>query len=163
MIETIYIATPVGVLKIKGIFDNKSATLYQCCFTNSDLNSDQSVTTLDSFDHYIYRALNDYFNKNINNNALKLKPEGTTDFQNKVLDVIKSIPFGSYISYKKIAEKIHSPLSSRAVAQACKKNPIQLFIPCHRVLRHDDSLGGYQAGIDIKRKLLHHELGFDFS
>ncbi len=57
-------------------------------------------------------------------------------------------------SYKFIACKIGKPTASRAVGNAIANNPIPIFIPCHRVIKSDGSLGQYGPGEDIKRKLL---------
>ena len=84
-----------------------------------------------------------------------LKLEGT-DFQIKVWKEINKIPIGSVKTYKEIACLIGKPNSSRAVANACGKNPHPPLIPCHRVLRSDGSLGGYSGagGVAQKKKLL---------
>ena len=84
-----------------------------------------------------------------------MRLEGT-DFQIKVWNEIKQIPLGEVRTYKQIAESIGHPNSSRAVANACGKNPHLLIIPCHRVIRSDGSLGGYsgKGGIKQKRRLL---------
>ena len=72
---------------------------------------------------------------------------------------IAKIPFGQTRTYRELAEKIGRPKSSRAVANACGKNPIPPTIPCHRVIRTDGNLGGYsgEGGIEQKRKLLKNE------
>jgi|TARA_B100002019_G_scaffold93158_1_gene80328 methylated-DNA-[protein]-cysteine S-methyltransferase len=79
-----------------------------------------------------------------------------TDFQIKVWNEIKQIPLGEVRTYKQIAESIGHPNSSRAVANACGKNPHLQIIPCHRVIRSDGGLGGYSGsgGIVTKRNLL---------
>ena len=79
-----------------------------------------------------------------------------TEFQVKVWSELKKIPFGEVRTYKQIAESIGHPKSSRAVANACGKNPHPPFIPCHRVVRSDGGLGGYSAhgGTSEKMKLL---------
>ena len=87
---------------------------------------------------------------------VKVKPIGT-DFQLKVWRKLLNIPSGKIVSYRKIAERIGNPKSARAVGQACGKNPIILFVPCHRVTRENDHLGGYSAGIKRKIFLLQHE------
>ena len=82
-----------------------------------------------------------------------------TVFQIKVWNQLRKIPYGEVRTYKQIAESIGHPKSSRAVANACAKNPIPLIIPCHRVIRSNGSLGGYSGvgGVDTKRKLLNQE------
>ena len=83
-----------------------------------------------------------------------------TPFQKKVWEELKKIPFGETRSYKEIATLIGSPNSSRAVANACGKNPLPITVPCHRVIRSDGSPGGYSAlgGIEKKVALLQAEL-----
>jgi|TARA_B100000965_G_scaffold211225_1_gene176543 methylated-DNA-[protein]-cysteine S-methyltransferase len=82
-----------------------------------------------------------------------------TVFQIKVWNQLRKIPYGEVRTYKQIAESIGHPKSSRAVANACAKNPIPPIIPCHRVIRSNGSLGGYSGvgGVDTKRKLLNQE------
>jgi len=77
-----------------------------------------------------------------------------TDFQLSVWNALRSIPRGSTSSYKAIAEKIGSPNASRAVGTACKLNPIPLFIPCHRVVKQDKSIGQFALGTHNKKYLL---------
>ena len=82
-----------------------------------------------------------------------------TDFQIKVWNVISKIPKGKVKTYKELARSIRKPKASRAVANACGKNPFPIKIPCHRVIRSDGRLGGYsgKGGIKTKRKLLRSE------
>ncbi len=79
-----------------------------------------------------------------------------TEFQVKVWKEISKIPYGETRNYKDLAIAIGRPNSSRAVANACGKNPYPPTIPCHRVVRSDGKLGGYsgKGGIEEKRKLL---------
>ena len=82
-----------------------------------------------------------------------------TDFQIKVWNAILKIPKGKVKTYKELARSIRKPKASRAVANACGKNPFPIKIPCHRVIRSDGRLGGYsgKGGIKTKRKLLRSE------
>ena len=82
-----------------------------------------------------------------------------TKFQIQVWEEIKKIPKGSVKTYKEIACIIGKPNSSRAVANACGKNPLIVLIPCHRVIRSDGTLGGFSGvgGIKTKKKLLKNE------
>mgnify|MGYP001160784061 FL=1 len=86
------------------------------------------------------------------------KLEGT-EFQKKVWKEIYKIPKGQTKTYKEIAILVGSPKSSRAVANACGKNPFPITIPCHRVIKSDGSIGGYSAkgGIRKKKALLSEE------
>ena len=82
-----------------------------------------------------------------------------TKFQISVWNEIKKIPKGQTKTYKDIAVALKKPKSSRAVANACGKNPLLIEIPCHRVIRSDGKLGGYsgKGGMKQKRKLLKEE------
>lgn len=80
-----------------------------------------------------------------------------TDFQNKVWKALVEIPQGSLLSYKEIAEIMEKPRAYRAVANAIGANKIAFFIPCHRVVRANRSLGGYKWGSKIKQDLIRTE------
>ena len=77
-----------------------------------------------------------------------------TPFQQKVWQALLTIDFGKYITYKELADKIDKPKAARAVGNAVGANPIPLIIPCHRVIAAGKRLGGFSAGLDIKRALL---------
>ena len=76
------------------------------------------------------------------------------EFQRKVLLKVCEIPLGEVRSYKWVAEQIGEPKKVRQVGWALSKNPYPFFIPCHRVIRSDGSLGGYTFGVELKRYLL---------
>ena len=76
-----------------------------------------------------------------------------TKFQIKVWKYLIKIPKGSVRTYKQVAIGINRPNSSRAVANACGKNPYSPKVPCHRVIRSDGALGGYSGKGGIKQKL----------
>jgi AraC family transcriptional regulator of adaptative response/methylated-DNA-[protein]-cysteine methyltransferase len=80
-----------------------------------------------------------------------------TPFQRRVWQALRTIPLGETASYAEIARRIGAPKSARAVAAACRANPVAIVIPCHRVVRQDGSLAGYRWGITRKRALLARE------
>lgn len=80
-----------------------------------------------------------------------------TAFQLKVWRELQAIPVGETRSYSEVAAAIGKPTASRAVANACARNPVALVIPCHRIIRADKSLGGYRWGLERKRALLERE------
>ena len=82
-------------------------------------------------------------------------------FQRNVLLAEYGIPRGAVSTYQRIARHIGNPNGARAVGNALATNPFPIIIPCHRAIRSDRSLGGYQGGLGMKRKLLEME-GFDF-
>jgi AraC family transcriptional regulator of adaptative response/methylated-DNA-[protein]-cysteine methyltransferase len=89
--------------------------------------------------------------------SLPLDIQGTA-FQQRVWQELRKIPCGQTSTYSKIAQKIGSPKSIRAVGQACGANPIAVAIPCHRVLGTDGSLSGYRWGLPRKSQLLNSEV-----
>ena len=82
-----------------------------------------------------------------------------TAFQQRVWNALMKIPAGTTVSYTDIANRIGSPKSVRAVAQACAANKIAVAIPCHRVVRNDGVLSGYRWGVERKRVLQERESG----
>jgi O-6-methylguanine DNA methyltransferase len=77
-----------------------------------------------------------------------------TAFQRRVWETLREIPEGTTRSYEEVAQEIGEPNATRAVAQACAKNPAAVVIPCHRVVRKDGELGGYRWGPEVKKSLL---------
>ena len=80
-----------------------------------------------------------------------------TEFQKKVWDTLRRIPYGETRTYKQIAAAAGNPKASRAVGMANSKNPLMIFVPCHRVIGTDGKLVGYAGGLDMKKALLTRE------
>lgn len=79
------------------------------------------------------------------------------NFTDKVRMLVKQIPKGKTMTYKEIAQKAGNPRAARAVARIMATN-YDLAIPCHRVIRTDGTLGGYnRGGIKAKRAILQSE------
>ena len=97
--------------------------------------------------------LKEYFSADRKKFSLPLNPTGTP-FQKKVWNALLSIPYGETRSYKDIAILIDNPKASRAIGMANNKNPISIFIPCHRVIGSNGKLVGYGGGLNIKKHLL---------
>lgn len=87
---------------------------------------------------------------------LPLEAHGT-DFQMKVWKALQEIPYGETRTYKDIAIRVGNEKACRAVGLANNRNPISIFIPCHRVIGSNGKLVGYGGGLDIKEKLLNLE------
>jgi methylated-DNA-[protein]-cysteine S-methyltransferase len=83
-------------------------------------------------------------------------------FQKKVLLAEAKIPRGYISTYGRIARKLGIPSASRAVGHALATNPFPPVIPCHRTVRSDGALGGFQGGLGMKKALLEYE-GIEFS
>ncbi|KAA6436463.1 methylated-DNA--[protein]-cysteine S-methyltransferase [Agrococcus sediminis] len=75
-------------------------------------------------------------------------------FGREVVERLREIPYGETRSYAEVAAAVGSPRAVRAVGTACRRNPLPIAIPCHRVVRSDGSLGQYAGGTEAKRLLL---------
>jgi methylated-DNA-[protein]-cysteine S-methyltransferase len=87
-----------------------------------------------------------------------LSREGITPLQHAVYIQTAAIPYGSLATYKEIAERIGRPRACRFVGSALAKNPFPILIPCHRVIRSDNKLGGFGGGVSLKRLLIDFEI-----
>jgi len=88
--------------------------------------------------------------------ALPLDVQGTV-FQRRVWQALQAIPAGQTASYSEIARRIGQPKAYRAVAHAVAGNRLAMAIPCHRAVRADGGLSGYQWGMERKAELLQRE------
>ncbi len=106
------------------------------------------------------KELDEYFRGDRQEFTVTLSLEGT-EFYKNVWEALKKIPYGEIKSYSQIAYDIGSPKSCRAVGQANRKNPIPIFIPCHRVIGKNGNLTGYMGNrVEIKEYLLNMEKKF---
>lgn len=139
--------TPVGKISIED--DGKSIT----SVTIGKLKSSEKESELSK---EAYKQLCEYFSRKRKFFDLPLNPAGT-EFQKAVWSALCKIPYGRVCTYKDIAEEINNPKAFRAVGTANNRNPILIFIPCHRVIGKNGSLTGYRAGLDVKKFLLNLE------
>ncbi|STX27825.1 Methylated DNA-protein cysteine methyltransferase [Legionella beliardensis] len=140
--------TPAGWLHLE--FDEHY--IYHSRFTKHPIISSET-NKLSSF---IASELNAYFHDCHHRFQLPLKPQGTL-YQQRVWNALLVIPVGRTITYGDLAKSLQT--SPRAIGQACKSNPLALFIPCHRVVGKM-TYGGYMGQIealDYKIRLLDHE------
>lgn len=79
------------------------------------------------------------------------------EFLEHAWEVLRTVPAGAPVTYTEYAAKSGRPAAVRAAASACARNAAALFVPCHRVVRTDGSLGGFRWGLPVKRRLLAHE------
>jgi methylated-DNA-[protein]-cysteine S-methyltransferase len=77
-----------------------------------------------------------------------------TSFQQKVWRTLRRISYGQLRSYQWVAIRVGGRRYARAVGNAVGANPMPIVIPCHRIVAHDASLGGFSGGLPTKRKLL---------
>jgi methylated-DNA-[protein]-cysteine S-methyltransferase len=99
------------------------------------------------------KQLQIYFSGNPVSFTVPLHYEGT-EFQETVWTELIKIPFGEQRSYKQIAEAIGHPKAVRAVGATVGRNPLPLFIPCHRIIGSNGALTGFAHGLAIKEQLL---------
>jgi len=99
------------------------------------------------------QQLQEYFTGRRREFDLPLAPAGS-DFQMRVWQALRQIPYGETRSYGEVARAIGWEKAARAVGAANGANPIAIVIPCHRVIQADGSLGGYGGGTELKRYLL---------
>ncbi len=123
----------------------------QCC----DKTSEKLIN--DSLHHEANRQINDYFVGTLKTFSLPLHYAGTS-FQEKAWQVLKTIPYGETISYQQQLLLMGYSKGCQAVGQANKRNPIQIIMPCHRVILQSGEHGGYAGRDHFKKKwLLGHE------
>ena len=104
------------------------------------------------------RQLDEYFAGKRKEFDIPTRLEGT-EFQKRVWEELRKIPYGKTVTYKDIAEAVGCPKGFRAVGLANNRNPISIIYPCHRVIGSNGSLTGYGGGLDVKEKLLELERG----
>ena len=106
--------------------------------------------------HRAARALQSYFQGQPMDTAVALDLHGTP-FQQRVWQALREIPWGATTSYSAIAQALGQPQAVRAVGGAVGRNPVSLFVPCHRVVGRGGALTGYAGGLPRKRWLLEFE------
>ncbi|WML34538.1 methylated-DNA--[protein]-cysteine S-methyltransferase [Clostridium sp. OS1-26] len=134
-----------------GIAENGIA-ITNLYFNEKTLPSDAEVVETDLLKEAGQQLL-DYLSGKRKEFELPLSPVGT-DFQQTVWKALQEIPYGETRSYGEIAKSINQPKAARAVGMANNKNPILIFIPCHRVIGANGSLVGYAGGMEVKKYLL---------
>jgi methylated-DNA-[protein]-cysteine S-methyltransferase len=77
-----------------------------------------------------------------------------TPFQTRVWKELGKISYGTTVTYKHLARKVHAPKAFQAVGRANGANPLPIIVPCHRVIGSDGSMVGYAYGVKMKEFLL---------
>ncbi len=88
--------------------------------------------------------------------SLRLDLEGVGNFREAVYEALAEVGAGETVTYSELARRIGRPGAHRSVGTALSRNPVPLFVPCHRVLRADGGLGGFTAegGLELKAFML---------
>ena len=108
------------------------------------------------WENLIQKVKEYYTSKKVDFTDYQLNLDNYTNFQKKILQTVRKIPYGEIRSYKEAAEAAGYPLAYRAVGNTMRNNPLPLIIPCHRVIKSDGSLGGFSGkeGIALKKKMI---------
>lgn len=158
--------TPIGICYIE--YCNE--VLYGLKISNDNLQLDFSecvkhlninkveLVEEKSYADVVYNQLIMYLSGSLQRFDIQYDISFLTEFQQQVLSQLAKIPYGSTFTYKDVAVKLGKPSAARAVGMACNRNPIQIIIPCHRVVGAKNALVGYAAGVNIKRYLLQLEI-----
>ena len=120
---------------------------------------EEASTKCESIPDSLEEAVNQidaFFEGTLRHFSFPMNPKGTA-FQKKIWSILSHIPYGTTLSYIKIAQIYGNTKAVRAVGAAIGKNPILVAIPCHRVIGSDNTLIGYAAGLTRKRELLRRE------
>jgi AraC family transcriptional regulator of adaptative response/methylated-DNA-[protein]-cysteine methyltransferase len=120
------------------------------------LEAEYLVGANEHFDE-LNRQLDEYFQGRRKEFSVPLEIPGT-DFQKRVWEVLRSIPYGRTRSYQEQAEIVGNPRAVRAVARANGENRLGIIIPCHRVIGKNGELVGYGGGLWRKKYLLNLEI-----
>ena len=147
------VASPIGMLTLTS---NGSALTQLLMARDEQITAESVPAETDPVLATAREQLEAYFDMRLTQFDLPLEARGT-EFQRRVWDSLKAIPFGETISYAELARRIDRPTAVRAVGAANGRNRLMIVVPCHRVIGADGSLTGFGGGIDRKRWLLDHE------
>ena len=140
--------SPVGAIQIE--YENGVVTALKNAEAGAKGEPPSSLAEL------VFRQLDEYFAGTRTKFAFPYRLHGTP-FQEKVWEALRQIPYGETRSYAQIAAEVGRPGAARAVGMACHRNPVLLFVPCHRVVGADGRLVGFAAGLKTKQILLEWE------
>ena len=148
--------SPVGRLHLVASPKGLRAVLWQsdlddpeCRRQLANIESSSEDPVLESAAH----QLGEYFSGQRHRFDVHLDPVGST-FQLKAWRELQQIPFGQTITYRYQAESMGQGQASRAVGTANGKNPLSIFVPCHRVVPKSGGVGGFASGSETKEALL---------
>ncbi len=146
-----YLTTPIGDLLLAG----DDAALSLVAFPEGSMRRDPEPDWIYSEKPFANarQQLTEYFAGTRKDFDLPLSLAGT-EFQLRVLDELRRIPYGETTSYGDIAARIGKPKAMRAVGAANGRNPIPIIVPCHRVIGSSGDLTGFGGGLDAKQALL---------
>lgn len=141
-----YVETPIGPLTLVA----DEGALVEARFGGFPISHESAV--LDQAE----QELREYFLRQRRAFDVPLAPRGTP-FQLSVWEEVRRIPYGETRAYIDVARALGNEKACRAVGRANNRNPLPLFVPCHRVIGRDGSLVGYAGGLAAKKWLLRME------
>ncbi len=140
----------IGIAESNGVITN--------LFFSTDKVSQQAEIGETELIREAFRQLQAYLSGELRIFSLPVVPAGTP-FMQRVWQTLSAIPYGTTLTYLQIAVAVENPLAARAVGMANNRNPVPIFIPCHRVIGINGSLTGYRGGLGLKKWLLELERG----
>ncbi|MGD8112747.1 methylated-DNA--[protein]-cysteine S-methyltransferase [Vibrio sp. TRT 17S01] len=145
------ISTPLGKLTLQASDEGITGTWFETHTTKPE------QLGIESPSHFVLqqaaKELTEYFAGKRTTFEVAVAASGT-DFQRKVWQALRTIPYGQTWSYQQLAEAIDNPKAVRAVGLANGKNPVSIIVPCHRVIGKNGKLTGYAGGVERKEALL---------
>jgi methylated-DNA-[protein]-cysteine S-methyltransferase len=163
--------TPFGTLAIVWMRAGKEEKVCRVFLPNERIPTEELVRKAFPFSQKLTSSLIEELGRQIDG-FLRGKPvvfaldttrlDQCPRFQRRVLLAEHGIPRGWVSTYGRIARHLGVPGGARAVGSALSRNPFPIIIPCHRAIRSDGGLGGFQGGLKMKRTLLELE-GIRFS
>lgn len=145
--------SPVGKLKLVASAKALVAVLWECEQPNRVKLPAMTVDPHHPVLTEAERQLTEYFSGARTEFDLPLEPRGS-EFQKKVWEALRKIPFGTTRTYLDLAKAVGSSKAVRAVGAANGKNPLSIIVPCHRVIGSNGALAGFAGGLAAKARLL---------
>jgi methylated-DNA-[protein]-cysteine S-methyltransferase len=150
-IHALDVSSPLGVLQLVSDEKHVLELNWQCAHRQLS-TSNHTVAILNA----AADELSQYFSGARRNFSVPLQPHGT-GFQLSVWSELQKVGWGETCTYGEIAERLGRPKGFRAVGGAVGRNPIPIFIPCHRIVGANGALTGFSGGLDNKQILLGYE------
>jgi len=150
-IHALDVSSPVGILQLVSNEKHLLELNWPCAHRQLS-TSNHTVAILTA----AADELSQFFSGARRNFSVPLQPHGT-GFQLSVWSELQKVGWGETCTYREIAERLGKPKGFRAVGGAVGRNPIPIFIPCHRIVGANGALTGFSGGLDNKQILLGYE------
>jgi methylated-DNA-[protein]-cysteine S-methyltransferase len=147
-IHALDVSSPLGVLQLVSDEKHLLELNWQCAHRQLS-TSNHTVAILSA----AADELSQFFSGARRNFSVPLQPHGT-GFQLSVWSELQKVGWGETCTYREIAEGLGKPKGFRAVGGAVGRNPIPIFVPCHRIVGANGALTGFSGGLDNKQILL---------